>query len=111
MIRINNRIIAKSYDKAATVLQQAIGLMFQSEVKKPLLFTFSKEKKTSLHMFFVFMPIDLIFISKGKKVVETKQNFGPFTLYFPKKAAKYLIECRAGTIEDYGIKLGQIVSF
>ena len=39
-------------------------------------------------MFFVFFPIDVLFLDKNKKVVELKENFKPFSIYFPKNKAK-----------------------
>ncbi len=68
--------------------------------KRILVFEFDKEKYHSLHMFFVFFPIDVIFLDKNKRVVEIKKNFKPFTIYNSKKKAKYIIEIPAGRIQD-----------
>lgn len=66
------------------------GLMFSS--KKNLLFVFKDEQRRNFHNFFVFFPIDLIFLNKDKKVVEIKKDFMPFTLYNSKEKAQYVIE-------------------
>jgi uncharacterized protein len=76
--------IAKSF------FSQSLGLMFQR--KKDLLMVFEKEQIVPLHNWFVFYPIDLVFLDKNKKVVEIKHNFKPFTFYTSKKKAKYLLE-------------------
>jgi len=53
---------------------------------------FNKERRISLHNFFVFYPIDILILDKNKKVIEIKNNFKPFTLWNAKNKGKYLIE-------------------
>ena len=60
--------------------------------KKNLLFVFDKEQRVPLHNFFVFYPINLVFLDKDKKVIEIKKNFKPFTFYTSKNKAMYLLE-------------------
>ena len=64
----NNRILAKEAKLCKNSFSKALGLMF-SRKSRTLLFVFSKEKMVSLHMFFVFYPIDVLFLDKNKKVV------------------------------------------
>lgn len=78
------------YKLCSTPLSKAIGLMFSR--KKNLLFEFDKEQRIPLHNFFVFYPINLVFLDKNKKVIEIKKNFKPFTVYTSKKKASYLFE-------------------
>jgi len=66
---------------------------------------FGKEKHTSLHMFFVFFPIDVYFLDKDKKVVEIKKNFKPFTIYSAKNKARYLVESPANLPANTGDSL------
>ena len=72
--------------------------------KKNLLFEFEKEQKIPLHNFFVFYPINLVFLDKSKKVIEIKKNFKPFRVYTSKTKAKYLLE----TPFDIKFKIGDI---
>lgn len=60
--------------------------------KRNLLFVFNEEKRISLHNFFVFFPIDLVFLDKNGRVIEIKRNFKPFTFYKSKNKAKYVLE-------------------
>jgi len=62
-------------------------------------------------MFFVFYPIDVIFLDKNKIIVEIKENFKPFTFYTPKNKAKYIIELKNNTIKETNTKIGDIISF
>jgi len=73
-----------------TFLSKSLGLMFSK--KKTIVLEFKKEKIISLHMFFVFYPIDVLFLDKNKKIVDIKNNFKPFALYTSKNKAKFVVE-------------------
>lgn len=53
---------------------------------------FDQEKKISLHMFFVFFPIDVLILNEQKEIVEIKRDFQPFTFWNSQKKGKYLLE-------------------
>ena len=98
---------------ASTQWQRTKGLMFE-DVKRfdyALVFDFEKESKlmSSLHMIFVFFPIDVLFLDKSRKVVD-KVTLEPFTPnYTPKKAAKYVIEMPKGKAKN--AKIGNMASW
>ena len=87
------------------------GLMFSKKPDFGLVFAFRTEKRRSLHMCFVFFPIDVLFLDSGKKVVEIKENVMPFAFYFPSKKAKFVIELPARAIKKSGTKAGDTISF
>jgi len=80
----NEEIICNSF------CSQARGLMFRP--KQNLIMKLPREKKISLHMFFVFYPIDVLLLNKHKEIVEIKKNFKPFTLWNSKEKGKYVVE-------------------
>ena len=102
------KVIAKNEKICSSIISKTIGLMF-SPRKKSLVFVFNKEQKVPLHMFFVFFPIDVLFLDSNKKVVELKRNFKPFRLYNPTKKARYVIELPSGL--DKITKIGDKLSF
>lgn len=54
--------------------------------------------ETTIHMLFVFFPIDVVWLDKNKKVVDKRENVKPFTPWItPGKAAKYVIELPRNT--------------
>lgn len=113
VLKVNNKIIIKNVRFAKTTLERTKGLMFEEKNKfnYGLVFEFPLESKvgTSLHMLFVFFPIDVLFLDKNQKVVD-KTTLQPFIPnYTPKKAAKYVIELPLGKIK--GIKLNQKVTW
>lgn len=110
--KTKEKILAHDLKVVDSVFGKAIGLMFSRKIKDfGLIFEFSAEKKVSLHNFFVFYPIDLIFLSQKWEVVEMKEMFMPFTLYVPKNKAKYILELPSGTIRQTGTEPGDIINF
>ncbi len=89
--------------RCETLPNQMQGLMFSK--KRTLLFVFKKPRRISLHNFFVFFPINLIFLDDEKRVIEIRKNFLPFTLYASKVWASYLIETPFDIDADVGEKL------
>lgn len=75
-------------------IKKLIGMMFLLRYKRPYVFGLEPEHKLTWHMFFVFFPIDLLFLDEEKKVIEIKRNFKPFTIYKQKWPARYCIELR-----------------
>jgi uncharacterized membrane protein (UPF0127 family) len=104
-------IISKKTKICSTILSKTIGLMFSRKQERALIFVFRKEIRESLHMFFVFYPIDVIFLNKDKKVVEIKKNFRPFAVYLPRNRAKYIIEAPAGSVKRSKTRVGDKISF
>jgi uncharacterized membrane protein (UPF0127 family) len=93
---------------------KARGLMFRSEeyVKNAaLVFQFNKERCQSLHMFFVFYPIDVLFLDDKRKVVEMKEGFRPWQVYNTSKKAKYVIELAAGMITKTKTGVGDVIEW
>ena len=105
----NNEILAKEHKLCNNLFSQAKGLMFSKQ--KSLVFEFSNEKIVSLHMFFVFYSIDVVFLDENLKVVEIKENFKPFSFYIPKNKAKYVLELNSGSVASTKTKLGDVIQY
>ena len=105
------RVIAYNAKLCDNNFSKFIGLMFSKKQNKALIFTFNKEKIIYLHMFFVFYPIDVLFLDKNKIVVDKKENFRPFTFYKSSKKAKYVIELQNGIIKRTKTKTGDKIKF
>lgn len=94
--RLNIKICSDFFSKSK-------GLMFSRKLRnnEALLFEFDREGKWLIHMFFVFFPIDIVWLDKNMKVVDVKMG-RPFNLILsPKKAAKYVLEMNSNS----GIKI------
>ncbi len=101
------RILAETYTVCRSITEKARGLMFSP--KKSLIFIFDSERRISLHMFFVFFPIDVVFLDRKRKIVDLKENFLPFSFYTSKKKALYVIELPKGAISRTGSKPGDTI--
>lgn len=85
------------------------GLMFSKKIQdnKGLLFVFDGESKfgKSIHMLFVFYPINVFWLDKNYVVVD-KVLAKPFRLYYaPKKACQYILETNSSIDINIGEKL------
>ena len=89
--------------------RKASGLMFSSQ--KDLIFIEQKEKIIPLHMFFVFYPIDVVYLDGSRKVVEIKEHFLPFTFYTPERKAQYVLELTSGAVHASGTKVTDFLVF
>jgi uncharacterized membrane protein (UPF0127 family) len=113
MLKIGNKVLMKKVRFASNTWERTKGLMFENEknFNYALVFSFPVESRiaTSLHMLFVFFPIDVLFLNKNKVIVD-KATLTPFMPnYTPRKAAKYVIEMPMGKAK--GFKIGQKVSW
>src|SRR3989344_5779895 len=96
IINQKTKEVISRYEKiCTTILSQSLGLMFRR--KQNLLMIFSKERKISLHMFFVFYPIDVLIVGEDMKIREIKRNFKPFTFWNSKEKGKYVLELASST--------------
>ena len=105
----NGKIIAKKVGHAATFFQKFKGLMLESKdnFDYALVFDLGSETRigASVHMMFVFFPIDIVFLNSGRKVVD-KATLKPWILnYTPKRPARHFIELPEGMAKE--IKIGQ----
>ena len=102
-------LLADNFKPCNSILSKVRGLMFS--VSKNLVFIYNKEQYVPLHMFFVFFPIDVIYLDSEKKVVDLKKHFLPFTLYNPKSKSKYVLELENGSINRSMTQIGDILNF
>lgn len=107
----DGKVISKRIRVCKGIVCKAIGLMFRFHVEEPLVFSFGSMRRIALHMFFVFTPIDVIWLDAGKKVVEMKEGFRPFCYYSPAQKAQYVIELPPGIISQKKIALGDHMRF
>jgi uncharacterized membrane protein (UPF0127 family) len=114
MTLINQRtktVIATQERILTTTREQARGLMFTKKKEFCLIFHFQNTKKISFHMWFVWYPIDIIFLDNDRRIIEMKERFLPFHTYTPKQPIKSAIELPKGSIQKGAIKIGDILSW
>ena len=101
-------LLAENAKLCKNIFSKSLGLMFSKP--QSLIFIFKKEKIIPLQMFFVFYPIDVLFLDKDKKVVEVKENFRPFEYYTPKNKALFIIELPKDSIKKTKTDIGDKIN-
>lgn len=105
--------------KAKKEQQKGLGGREKLAEEGGMLFVFDKENKYNFWMKDVKFPIDIIWISKDKKVVDFYQKAGAqlgvpdsqLRIYSPSSSALYVLEVNAGEVEKYHIGVGNEVKF
>ena len=105
-----NTIIALGSNVADSELSRAIGLMFSRPTQAAMVLKFGKDVPISLHTYFVFFPIDILFVDSKLRVVELTA-MQPFATYSAKRKARYVVELPAGTIRKSKTRVGDIIAF
>jgi uncharacterized protein len=106
------KIICNKVVFRTSFFAKATGLMFHKMIfDEAHIFIFNENKKVALTMWWVFFPIDVLYLDKNKKIVEIKENFKPFTNYYPVKESMFVIELPVGTIKEKKLKIDDKLSF
>jgi uncharacterized protein len=107
------KILCSKTSLCTSLASQTKGLMFSRPIEdKCLIFDFGKARRTDLHMFFVFFPIDILYLSEMRIVIDIKQNAKPFTPIIKSKTlARYIVEIPAGTISKTMTNIGDKLDF
>jgi len=115
IIKSNNEEMYFNVEIANTENQRIKGLMNRDDIKnnEGMLFIFPSEHKINMWMKDTYIPLDIIFISKNKYIVDIIKNTKPEskTILQSKFLAKYALEIKAGLVELLNINIGDIVSF
>lgn len=89
--------LAAEVELCDTFWKRGRGLMFRRELprERALVFAHGKESKadTTIHMFFVFFSIGVIWLDADRRVVDAKlaKPWRPY--YAPSAPAQYFVEC------------------
>jgi uncharacterized membrane protein (UPF0127 family) len=100
-------------DVAATFMSRFMGLMFRKELPRGLILKLPNTRSrrgSAIHMFFMRMPLDIVFADSSMKVVDTV-SIDPWKTYTPKAAAQYVIELEKGTIAASETQIGDELDF
>lgn len=95
--------------------QKAIPSTTKLDNNQAVLLAFPSESKWGVAVKDVKVSADVVWLDKDKKVVYALKNIPPdeysTKIYYPKDAAKYMIEFPAGTIDSKSINKGNKATF
>ncbi len=84
------KVISQRELHCKSLVLLALGLRFR-RARVAVLYL-PQPRRASLDMWFVFFPIDVLFLDAAKKVVEIKRNLKPWRAYTPSKSWAYAVE-------------------
>ena len=88
--------------------ERETGLMYRESMKddQAMLFIFGDEKPRYFWMKNTYIPLDIIYIDAGKRIVKIIKNAKPLdeTALPSKRPIKYVLEIKAGLSDAYGFK-------
>ncbi len=96
---------------AGNFFSRALGLMFKKAIPEDegLLIEFSPSfSSRSIHSLFMRFPIDLVFISSDKLVVDLK-TLEPWRVYTPPKECRWVLEVNKGAAKT--VQIGDAIEF
>ncbi len=100
-------------DLADSFLSRFMGLMFRKDPEKGLILKLPSTRSrrgSSIHMFFMRFPLDIIFLDADKKIVDMV-SIKPWKTYTPKAPSKYVIELEEGSVIKYKLEIGDEMDF
>ena len=114
-VSIYNKNITFNVEVAKTIEERRIGLMYRKKLlnNEGMLFIFPREKIIQLWMKNTYIPLDVIFISENKVIVDIKKNMEKLseTIVKSKVKSRYALEFNAGLINKFDIRIGDKVLF
>nr|WP_288933929.1 DUF192 domain-containing protein [uncultured Allomuricauda sp.] len=100
---------------AETEYETQTGLMYRKSMKEDrgMLFIQPTESLQYFYMKNTEIPLDIIYINSGMKIVSFQKNAEPFNENtLPSNApAKYILEINAGLSDQLGLQVGDSISF
>lgn len=100
-------------DTADSFMSRFRGLMLKGNIERGLILKIPKgrgRRGSAIHMFFMRIPLDVLFLDEGKKVVDLV-NLKPWQTYTPKKAARYVVELEEGSLTSSDTEIGDVIDF
>lgn len=100
-------------DVADSFFSRFKGLMLKKTLERGLILKLPSQRSrraSGIHMFFMRIPLDLIFADNKKKVVDIVTLY-PWQTYTPIAPARYVIELEKGKLKDSHTEIGDELDF
>jgi uncharacterized protein len=108
-------LVCVSVETARTQSQRQLGLMYRRELPPDsgMLFYFDHEQKQAFTMKNTYIPLDMIFITSGRRIAGIAENTTPLTEgpYEVDAPSQYVLEVNGRFCRDHGIAAGDRVLF
>lgn len=117
IIKSENGSVIKRIDIeiADTPYKRETGLMYRNQLGKQqgMLFIFDEEQYLAFYMKNTNISLDILYLNKDKVVVDIYENTTIMdeTALPSKSTAKYVLELNAGMVKEWGIDIGDFITF
>lgn len=104
---VKGRCVTDKFKVCNNFFSRAKGLMFSFlRGFDGAVLVFDRDSFVSVHMLFVFLPLDIFWVDSDFRIVDVRRSVKPFTpLLIPKSMAKYVVETRCGLVRD--VRIGE----
>lgn len=103
----DGRVVAEHVEVAGGVWQRFMGLMFRAEL--PAGHGLALTPCNSIHMFFMRIPLDVVFLDGDGRVLHTCDGIRPWRVSRIVRGARTAVELPAGTLRAAGIEKGALL--
>ena len=103
----DGRVVAAHVEVAGSVWSRFMGLMFRREL--PEGHGLSLTPCSSIHMFFMRIPLDVAFLDREGRVVRIYHGIRPWRATRVVHGARTAVELPAGTLRAAGIEQGAVL--
>jgi len=100
-------------DVADSFFSRFKGLMMVKNLERGLILKLPSDRSrraSGIHMFFMRIPLDVVFADSAMKVVDTVA-LDPWTTYTPVAPARYVIELEKGKLAESNTQIGDELDF
>lgn len=108
-------VVTLDVEFAETDYERETGLMHRTSMddNQGMLFIFSTQLPRSFYMKNTYIPLDIIYLNKDKKIVSFQENAEPLNeKSLPSKVpALYVLEVNAGLAEKWLLEIGDTIIF
>ncbi len=108
-------VVCVAVETMRTQSQRQLGLMYRRHLAHDagMLFFFDSEKKQAFTMKNTYIPLDIIFIGRDRRIAGWVENATPLTdgPYEIDRASQYVLEVNGFFCRDHNIAVGDTVLF
>ena len=111
---IKNTVLAGYVADTDAIRVQGLSGKYFLPSNTSMLFVFDKPDIYGIWMKDMNFPLDIVWLDKNKTIVHSLSNVDPSTyphVFYPSKPAVYVLELRAGFLEENGVKAGDMIYF
>jgi uncharacterized membrane protein (UPF0127 family) len=105
--------VAERVTLCETFWTRGRGLMFRRRLTADEAYVFVGSREsialTTIHMFFVFFPVAVLWLDHGRKVVDVVRAYPFRPRYAPSKPARYFIEALPSLLEK--VRVGEVMDW